>query len=174
MGKKKKEKLSLSQVIENWKFQIKPKFLLIWCALCQFSCRVSDFLWITLNPSISACVLSTSIITLGEVLQSLPLKNSPTINSNSSTGLSGLPVFLCWKPNPHFESAHNYGLQVTSMNTQLKAWITKSKRVEYWQAHPEWALVRQLQKSENHNLEGLKYVYNFLLCYCHVRQYGIT
>lgn len=88
-GKKEQKTFSLSQIIENWKFQIKPKVLLIWCALCQFSCRVSDFLWITLNPSISACIFSTPIKTLGEVLQSLPLKNSPTVNSNPFTGLSG-------------------------------------------------------------------------------------
>ena len=46
------------------------------------------------------------------------------------------------------------------MDTQLKALITKSKGIEYWRAHPEWALIRQSQKSEKHDLESLECGYN--------------
>lgn len=38
------------------------------------------------------------------------------------------------------------------MATQLKALITKSKAIEYWQAHREQALLRQSWKPESLNL----------------------
>lgn len=47
--------------------------------------------------------------------------------------MSSFPLLLCKNTNPDFESIHNYWLQVASMDTQLKAFIAKSKGIEYWQ-----------------------------------------
>lgn len=91
---------------------------------------------------------------LGEVIQRQSLKTIPRNNRNIPEILEHQVSLYSFakRPGETLKAFHNYWLQVTSMDTQLKALIMKSESIEDWHAHPEWTLIRQSWKSENHHL----------------------
>lgn len=61
---------------------VKPKFLLMRCALSQFSRGDRDFLWVTEDQVSHTCVCSAPVGKLGDAAPRQLLKNIPRNNDN--------------------------------------------------------------------------------------------